>query len=115
MTMMVGALDARALLRGLYLELTAEYDEAAADAVVVSGASDRAGDDEADLGSKVALREHQLSLLQSIRDRRDQVEHALRRLDEGTYGQCEQCRETIDPARLEVFPAATSCVRCKRR
>jgi DnaK suppressor protein len=115
MTMTTGARDAQAVLRGLYLELTAEYDEASAEAVVISGAGDRAGDDDVDTGSKVAQREHHLSLLASIRERRDQVEHALRRLDEGTYGRCEYCGEHIDPLRLEAFPAATSCVRCKRR
>jgi DnaK suppressor protein len=115
MTMTMGTIDARALLRGLYLELSAEYDEASADVATIAGTADRAGDDDVDAGSKVAQREHHLSLLASIRERRDQVEYALRRLDDGTYGQCDQCGQPIDPARLEVFPAATSCVRCKRR
>ncbi len=115
MTMTIGSMDAQALLQGLYLELTAEYDEASAESVVISGAGDRAGDDDIDTGSKVAQREHHFSLLASIKERRDQVEHALRRLSEGTYGKCEHCGEVIDPLRLEAFPAATSCVRCKRR
>jgi DnaK suppressor protein len=115
MTMMAGAIDAQALLRGLYLELTAEYEAANAEVVTIAGLADRAGDDDVDAGCKVAQHEQQLSLIASIRDRRDQVEHALRRLDEGTYGRCEQCGGPIDPLRLEAFPAATSCVRCKRR
>jgi DnaK suppressor protein len=115
MTITAGAIDAKARLHGLYLELTNEYDEASAEVATIGGAADRAGDDDIDAGSKMALREHHLSLLASIRTRRDQVEHALRRLDEGTYGRCEQCERPIDPARLEAFPAATSCVVCKRR
>ncbi len=44
-----------------------------------------------------------------------QVEMALARLDAGTYGLCQQCGELIDPARLEILPAATLCVSCQRR
>src|SRR3954447_9140820 len=75
--MTMGTVDARTLLRGLYLELTAEYDEASAEVADVVRAADRAGDDDIDAGSKVAQREQQLSLMASIRDRRNQVEHAL--------------------------------------
>jgi DnaK suppressor protein len=37
------------------------------------------------------------------------VEHALKRLDEGTYGICEACGEPISPERLESSPAARLC------
>jgi DnaK suppressor protein len=111
--MTMGTVDARTLLRGLYLELTAEYDEATAEVADVVRAADRAGDDDIDAGSKVAQREQQLSLMASIRDRRNQVEHALRRLEEGTYGRCERCDDQIAEERLEVFPMATTCVSCR--
>jgi DnaK suppressor protein len=113
METMIGPGDVRAQLTGLLHELSTEYDEANAEALRVTG--DRSGDDEIDTGSKMALREHQLALLDGIRARREQVEYALRRLDEGNYGACDQCGDRIDPQRLEAFPAATSCVRCKRR
>jgi len=41
-----------------------------------------------------------------------QVEHALQRLDAGTYGVCEGCGEAIAPARLEAIPEAARCVGC---
>lgn len=41
-----------------------------------------------------------------------QIDHALARLDLGTYGKCEKCSEPIAKARLELLPFATSCVRC---
>lgn len=46
-----------------------------------------------------------------------QIDHALARLDLGTYGKCEHCSAPIAKARLELLPFATSCVRCadKRR
>jgi RNA polymerase-binding transcription factor DksA len=39
----------------------------------------------------------------------DAVEHALERLDDGTYGSCEVCRDTLDDARLAADPTARYC------
>jgi DnaK suppressor protein len=36
----------------------------------------------------------------------------LARLDQGDYGICEICGQVIDPARLEILPHTTLCVRC---
>ncbi len=44
----------------------------------------------------------------------EQVEWALKRLDEGCYGQCELCAEPIGVARLEALPLATTCIECER-
>ncbi|NIR37045.1 MAG: hypothetical protein GWN07_13970, partial [Actinobacteria bacterium] len=43
------------------------------------------------------------------------VERALERVEEGTYGICESCGESIPVARLEVLPYATTCVSCARK
>ena len=75
---------------------------------------DAAGDDQADSGSKTAERDAATSLIRTLLDRRTQAEHALQRLDEGTYGNCEGCSNPIPVERLEVFPSATSCVNCKQ-
>jgi DnaK suppressor protein len=40
------------------------------------------------------------------------VERALAKLDEGTYGMCDACGEPIGPERLDAIPWATMCVRC---
>lgn len=40
------------------------------------------------------------------------LDDALRRMDEGSYGECQECGETIDPRRLEIDPAATHCIVC---
>jgi RNA polymerase-binding transcription factor DksA len=45
---------------------------------------------------------------QSIRD----IQAALGRIDDGTYGICDSCGEDISPARLQVVPEATRCVNC---
>lgn len=44
-----------------------------------------------------------------------QVQEALDRFAEGTYGLCEACGEPIDPARLEALPHALYCLDCQRR
>ena len=41
------------------------------------------------------------------------VEEALRRINEGTFGACEECEEEIELKRLEARPTATLCVSCK--
>ena len=71
-------------------------------------------DDEHDPeGSSTAFeRAHTASLLARARDHLAEVDRALERLERGDYGRCERCREPIPPGRLEVRPAATTCVRC---
>jgi DnaK suppressor protein len=76
--------------------------------------ADGAGDDQADTGTKTFEREQELSLANGILERIGQVEHALARLDAGTYGQCERCGKAIPKARLEAFPSVTLCVTCKQ-
>ena len=43
----------------------------------------------------------------------EEIQAALARLAEGTYGVCERCGEPINPARLEVLPTARRCVPCQ--
>ena len=43
-----------------------------------------------------------------------QIEKALGLIDEGEYGKCEECGETINMERLRALPFATTCVSCKR-
>jgi DnaK suppressor protein len=75
----------------------------------------QAGDDEADASSKLAQREHDLALTQNTRELLQQTEHALARIDAGTYGECESCGKPIGKARLQAFPRATLCVECKQK
>lgn len=43
-----------------------------------------------------------------------QVERALRRLKQGTYGKCEACAAKIPVARLNALPYSTLCIKCQR-
>ena len=65
----------------------------------------------ADIGSETFEREKDLSILEQVEAELADVEHALRRLEDGTYGICEACGQPIDEARLEALPAARFCLK----
>jgi DnaK suppressor protein len=44
-----------------------------------------------------------------------EIDHALRRLAEGSYGSCEACGRPIPNERLEAVPWASTCVSCSRK
>jgi len=44
-----------------------------------------------------------------------QIERALLRLKQGSYGQCEECQKRIPVARLNALPYSTLCIECQRQ
>ena len=68
----------------------------------------------ADAGTATFEREKDLSLTNNIRDLTDKVEHALERLEEGSYGLCERCGRPIEKARIKALPYATLCIKDKQ-
>src|SRR5881296_1015988 len=48
-------------------------------------------------------------------DRVNRLSAALERLNDGGYGTCVECEETISPARLQALPEVQTCVRCQDR
>jgi RNA polymerase-binding transcription factor DksA len=65
---------------------------------------------QADVGTETFDRERDLSIYEQVSAELVDVEHALRRLEEGTYGICEACGRPIDADRLEAMPAARLCL-----
>ncbi len=65
-----------------------------------------------ELGSDNADQELTLSLLGSDKDALDQIEAAIERIEDGSYGECETCGAKIPQSRLEAIPYAAQCVRC---
>lgn len=65
---------------------------------------------QADIGTETFDREKDISILEQVEAELGDVEHALRRLDDGTYGTCEACGKPIGDERLEALPAARFCV-----
>jgi RNA polymerase-binding protein DksA len=97
-------------------ELQEEYSSTVAELAELQRdrLTDSAGDDQADTGTKTFEREQEITLANAILDRITQVERALERLDEGSYGWCERCGNPIPVERLAAFPSATLCVSCKQ-
>lgn len=69
--------------------------------------------DETDL----AATEINQNLVFKLRDRERQllakIDQALDRMDDGSFGTCEDCEEPIEPKRLEARPVSTLCLSCK--
>jgi RNA polymerase-binding transcription factor DksA len=64
---------------------------------------------QADIGTETFEREKDLSILEQIDSELGDVEWALKRLDDGTYGTCEVDGKPIPEERLEAMPAARLC------
>jgi len=45
----------------------------------------------------------------------EEINEALRKIEEGTYGICEDCGEKIPVERLKVKPYARYCIKCKEK
>ncbi|MGI8614248.1 MAG: TraR/DksA C4-type zinc finger protein [Nocardioidaceae bacterium] len=77
--------------------------------------SEGAGSDQADVGATTLERDAEMSLANNARDMLFQIDRALARIDDGSYGVCESCGNPIGKQRLMVFPRATLCLTCKQR
>jgi len=69
--------------------------------------------DEEDQASVSLLAETQLSLLGPKRQELEAIEAALQRLENGSYGLCENCGLSIEPRRLEIMPETPLCRNCQ--
>jgi DnaK suppressor protein len=80
----------------------------------VDASKDSNADDEHDPeGATIAFERSQVgALLRQVTDHLEQVDAALARLEEGTYGVCVVCGRPIPSERLEVRPSAATCVGC---
>ncbi|HEY0890155.1 MAG TPA: TraR/DksA C4-type zinc finger protein [Nocardioides sp.] len=76
---------------------------------------DGAGQDQADMGATSFERDQELTVVSSERDKLAQIERALERIADGSYGVCESCGQPIGKMRLMAFPRATLCMTCKQR
>ena len=70
---------------------------------------------QADQGSDTNLMEQSVMMLETEREKIRQLNEALQRITDGTYGICEYCGEFIQETRLEIIPYATCCVTCKEK
>jgi RNA polymerase-binding protein DksA len=99
--------DYRALLEEERTELLAKLEE-----LGLSGSGLTYDSNFADSSQVTAERGEVEALGATLRETLSQVEQALAKLSEGTYGTCEDCGQPIDPLRLEAKPAARHCINC---
>ena len=57
--------------------------------------------------------EKRLALKERLRQALSEVEHALIKFEQGSYGLCDVCGQPIGQERLEVLPQANLCIQCK--
>lgn len=68
-----------------------------------------------DMSLREAMAAEQIALLEARTRERIQLDEALRRLDEGTYGICEDCQTPIAAGRLRALPFARRCIGCQEQ
>ena len=68
--------------------------------------------DTGELANDNADQELTLTLLGSDEEILDQIEAAIQRIENGSYGRCKECGEQIPKTRLDAIPYAADCVRC---
>jgi DnaK suppressor protein len=73
------------------------------------------GNHQADDATDAFEQTKELSLLQNSKRLLAQVQAALARFEQGTYGLCERCGQEIDPARLHALPYVALCMVCQQR
>ena len=56
----------------------------------------------------------EVGVAQELQPIKERVERALEKLEDGTYGKCDNCGNEIPDARLEAVPSALLCVSCKQ-
>ena len=69
--------------------------------------------DEMDLASSEYLQSFQFRLRGREKTFLKKIDHAIAKIEAGTFGICEECEEPISMKRLEARPETTLCIRCK--
>lgn len=69
----------------------------------------------ADQGTDTMEREKAFLFISQKRQRLEEVDEALARIETGTFGVCGVCQENLPPRRLERLPTASLCVPCQEK
>jgi DnaK suppressor protein len=107
-------------LLGLRARLRGDVN-AMADAALKKNGSEATGDlsrmpiHMADIGSDNFEQEFTLSLMETEEGTLDAVESAIERIEDGVYGECEECNGQISKARLQAIPYTPLCIKCAQK
>src|SRR5207249_2313932 len=106
--------DYRKALELLRQRLTGDVTHLAGEALggpdSKNGSAAAAGLHPAEVGSDNFEQEFTLSLMQNQEQALEEIADALRRIDKGAFGKCEECLAAISKARLHTLPYARHCV-----
>lgn len=69
----------------------------------------------ADMATDLYDREFSLELAEGERLRLIAIDDAIKRIDEGSYGKCENCGGPIPRQRLKAMPQAVNCIKCQEK
>ena len=68
----------------------------------------------ADMAADTFERELSMNIVSSEQEILYQIDDALKRLDEGSFGICQQCSQPVTMSRLKAVPYASLCISCQR-
>ena len=68
----------------------------------------------ADIGTDNYEQEFTLGMIENEEDELRAFDAAIEKIEDGTYGTCEECEKPIGKARLKVMPHARHCIECQR-
>jgi DnaK suppressor protein len=114
----------RTRLRELKTQLEADFQTYRERAIQIEGGPDEPGagnhwersgygDHLADDATEVFEKEKSIGMEQDLAEHIRSVDHALARIDAGTYGACENCGKPIAKERLDAMPEAALCIECQ--
>ena len=106
--------DAREQLEQMLTELdaaTATLEGDTGDSGELSSHDQHPGDNATELSDT----DREKAILEAAADQRKQVEAALARIEDGSYGTCVDCGQPISDARLQVRPEAARCIECQSK
>lgn len=69
----------------------------------------------ADMGTDSNEQDITLGLMESENEERQEIDEALERIDNGTFGVCEECEKNIPKTRLKAIPWTCLCITCKAK
>lgn len=77
---------------------------------------DRASDNTGDVDAQEESGHDRVSaLIEALEHEREQIEQALAKIEDGTYGACDICKAKIKENRLKALPTATRCLSCLKK
>ena len=102
-------LEKRQMLTGNVSNLQKDVDGSTA------GGRAAASGDSADMGSDTFELDFALSLMENEGEALQRIDEALKRLDDGLFGDCLECGRRIVKARLRAIPWSAYCIDCQRK